>query len=832
MIFPKNITTSDKTPPSDQVDTSDTPHQTPMEEDMASCNFVSSTPLTTQSVFPDKFFSIQSSEASLGDPLQQIHSDLTAHTNVLRSEFEEFVKSDFGDSNNDNHGISVDLSDEEDDLNSDPFDQLNIVRVSVPKLDNKNRMIDMPMRKSRAKKFKSIMDVCEDRDPLLEDLDVFKKTMENVNKLDQLRDEFHMTEPSHPPLYPPEIQQESLPDFHDPPSVPSLDELNFNDPPEEASCSYKPLMSSAEHLEEDNASVDGTRGSLTSSQEGPDLRELTLLSTWYSMVKSTQRHVIDPLRPAISGLVLSHDYYKSIMNQHSTFMGKLKAVSYLTLWPLMKIYSKLGRDLLKEGNQWIIEASTILFASDQTHYPPSKINSKNAVMVENFNILARKHNLNEHEAFRIFGGFYLPILDYDSPLLHTLFIFYHQSRSPLHTMRPVHIGHLSTAAALHSGPFGATTISITRWIRNQIQKCIICRRSTPLLYNIHHGTSYGGLGGEEPLFSHTFIDPIFSINIQAMPGPDGVVKLPILILVCGHSYTVEFELLHNSQRVSIQRALINFQTRTGFIIRKVTADAAQVFQFRDKFILKGVPIQTLTIRSQWQNMAEKKMYLVRRYVQMVFHVSSQEVIRKLVSFTDALAILHMMANAINMVPYSSFLSHQGISPDHLRRPTKYLKGLEASEKDQSKLENSMDTAWFHIQKIYDYFVETRNKLVQARADRFQQREKISSSDIEPRVGDIAFFVDPLHKKAVLCRITHLSAAKATVFLCDTLIHKIIPLSTLHVLINERPENEEKDMDMGPFILNEDHEDSQSEQSCQESRITEVDTTSDVTQNSE
>lgn len=144
----------------------------------------------------------------------------------------------------------------------------------------------------------------------------------------------------------------------------------------------------------------------------------------------------------------------------------------------------------------------------------------------------------------------------------------------------------------------------------------------------------------------------------------------------------------------------------------------------------------------------------------------------------------------------------------------------------------MDTAWFHIQKIYDYFVETRNKLIQARADRFQQREKISSSDIEPRVGDIAFFVDPLHKKAVLCRITHLSAAKATVFLCDTLIHKIIPLSTLHVLINERPENEEKDMDMGPFILNEDHEDSQSEQSCQESRITEVDTTSDVTQNSE
>ena len=112
------------------------------------------------------------------------------------------MKSDFGDSNNDNHGISVDLSDEEDDLNSDPFDQLNIVRVSVPKLDNKNRMIDMPMRKSRAKKFKSIMDVCEDRDPLLEDLDVFKKTMENVNKLDQLRDEFHMTEPSHPPLYP------------------------------------------------------------------------------------------------------------------------------------------------------------------------------------------------------------------------------------------------------------------------------------------------------------------------------------------------------------------------------------------------------------------------------------------------------------------------------------------------------------------------------------------------------------------------------------------------------------------------------------------------------
>ena len=314
-----------------------------------------------------------------------------------------------------------------------------------------------------------------------------------------------------------------------------------------------------------------------------------------------------------------------------------------------------------------------------------------------------------------------------------------------------------------------------------------------MLYNIRHGVSHAGLGGTDNLFSHTFIDPISKLRVRVKPGPNGVVNLPILILVCAKSYCVEFELLHNYQRSSVQRALLNFQARTGYTIDKVTADAAQIFQIKDKHILEGVPLHTITIRSQFQSVAEKKMFLVRKFLYMIFHVNSEEVIRTIVSLTDALAILHQMANALNLIPYSSFLSHQGLCPDHLRRPGKYIQGMEKAQSDQAKIEAEMDQIWNDMKQVHEYFIEVRNKIVQARADRFQRREKIGSSNIDPQVNDVSFFIDPVSRRAILCRIVAVKDAKATVFLCDSLEYKTVPISTLRILLNERPENQDKDM---------------------------------------
>ena len=107
---------------------------------------------------------------------------------------------------------------------------------------------------------------------------------------------------------------------------------------------------------------------------------------------------------------------------------------------------------------------------------------------------------------------------------------------------------------------------------------------------------------------------------------------------------------------------------------------------------------------------------------------------------------------------------------------------------------AMDRVWSNMTQLHHYFVEVRNKIVQARADRFQRREKISSCNVDPKINDIAFFIDPVSKKAVLCKIVAIRNAKVTVFLCDTLEYKTVPISTLRILLNERPENEEKDMD--------------------------------------
>ena len=120
--------------------------------------------------------------------------------------------------------------------------------------------------------------------------------------------------------------------------------------------------------------------------------------------------------------------------------------------------------------------------------------------------------------------------------------------------------------------------------------------------------------------------------------------------------------------------------------------------------------------------------------------------------------------------------------------------MEKAQENHDKNMGAMDRIWSNMTQLHHYFVEVRNKIVQARADRFQRREKISSCNIDPKINDIAFFIDPVSKRAVLCKIVAIRNAKVTVFLCDTLEYKTIPTSTLRILLNERPENEEKDMD--------------------------------------
>ena len=740
-----------------------------------------------------RFFTINSKEPRLDSELKQVKADLTCHTNVVRADLEEFIAEDVGIDSDKLHGICVTLSDSED----EPETNVAAIKVSVPNNNEIGKIFNLPTRKSKKKKIQLIQSVCESADPLLEELETFQKLSDKIKEVDRIRDEVYIDEISRPELYSDKDVEDSLPNV----TIASENVTEENEPPPEnqdsedpPSCSYRPAIHESDGDSDAGGSTRVTVGSESQSNQ-PDSGLEELRDIWFQQVRSTRRHVIDPSKPTLSSAIMDKETYKRAVSiKYSTFMGKLKAVGFLYLLTLRKLYKENGRDLLKEENQWVIESACILLRSDQAHFPPGKTNDKNTVVTDPFNVICRQHNLDDAQAFRIFGGMYLPVLAYESPLLDSIFMYYHQQRSPLHSIRPVHVGHLSSAAALHAGVFAVTTIAITRWIRARILRCVICRRSSSLLYNIRHGVSHGGLGGNENLFSHTFIDPISKLRVRFKPGPNGVVNLPILILVCAHSYCVEFELLHNSQRTSIQKALLNFQARTGFVFDKITADAAQVFQIQDRHILEGVPLHTITIRSQFQSLAEKKMHLVRKFLRMIFHVSGEEVIRTIVSLTDALAILHQMSTTLNLIPYSAFLSHQALSPDHLRRPGRYLQGMEKAQENHDKNMGAMDRIWSNMTQLHHYFVEVRNKIVQARADRFQRREKISSCNIDPKINDIAFFIDPVSKRAVLCKIVAIRNAKVTVFLCDTLEYKTIPTSTLRILLNERPENEEKDMD--------------------------------------
>ena len=119
-----------------------------------------------------------------------------------------------------------------------------------------------------------------------------------------------------------------------------------------------------------------------------------------------------------------------------------------------------------------------------------------------------------------------------------------------------------------------------------------------------------------------------------------------------------------------------------------------------------------------------------------------------------------------------------------------------AKENTDKTEAAMDSIWNNMKEMQKYFIQIRNKLVQARADRFMRKEKISPVDIDAKEGDLSFFIDPVSKQAVMCRIVNVKHARAVVFLCDSLEYKKVPISSLRILINERPENEARDLEIG------------------------------------
>ena len=399
---------------------------------------------------------------------------------------------------------------------------------------------------------------------------------------------------------------------------------------------------------------------------------------------------------------------------------------------------------------------------------------------------------------RVFGGAFLIMLSFTSPLLNVIHKYYHCVRSPLLTLRDVHLAHMGTICALHSGHFGVTTTDIAKYVRTQRKNCSVCLRSTNMRYNVRFGYTFGLMGRKGDFFSKVFIDPIFDVKIRYGYGPKAVVNHPLLMVMDQLTYAVQLLIMKDKTRGSIRKALIQFMERSGVQIREIIADAGQQFQLRNgEKLLPGVLLTTLNPRFQNQDLLERKVKQVKQYFQAVLHFSEQEIMRAALYLVDALSLIDQCCNVINSVPYSLDQSNLILSPDYFMRPYRHL--LQQSESisnpafcNNREVVTEKDHLWSDLYNYTEFCQQTRDQIIQIKTHRFKQKVRKSTLDLEPRKGDICFVISEKDKKGKLCRIISIQKLKATVFMADSKQLKIYPLTHLNVMLAERDDVEDED----------------------------------------
>ena len=375
---------------------------------------------------------------------------------------------------------------------------------------------------------------------------------------------------------------------------------------------------------------------------------------------------------------------------------------------------------------------------------------------------------------------------YDSPLLTTVFRYYHSVRSPLETLRDVHLGQMGSIAAMHSGFFGSSTNNISRYVRSHRQNCSVCLRSRNLKYNLKFGKSFGLLGKKQSFFTTVFVDPLFDINIRFKRGPNGVAQHTLCIIMCKNTYCVQLLLMSDKTRSSIRKALIGFMEKTGISILELIADHGPQFQLKPgEEFLPGVLLTTLLPRFQHEDLLERKVSMIKMYLRIVFHISKDEILRVATNTVNTLAILDIVVNVVNSLPYSTAQSHLPISPDMFLRPYKYM--LQALPGDGQKEGKDVEIReiWSELGEFLSGCEDARDQLIKIKTDRFKQKFRQGKLNLEPKPGDICFVVSEQMKKARLCRLISVKNMKATVFLADRRQYKIYPLHYLNVMVAER-----------------------------------------------